>query len=331
MSSLTALWKRPPIRKLLFLSTCFIALAGFWVFPGQREALSADQSPKENESDRPPARATDIVFQGKLCSSLVRVVAIPFQGTIREVKASCGNPVKEGEVLARYQLSREAAAQIQRRLSPPQISELKMRLAATERGLSVLGSRHREIQQLAAENMAPAQGLTQVEQELQLGRKELAAIQERLAQERRLAQEDLELLRHQLAVRVDANKAPAAGSLVSPITGHVISMHPELRDGAEIGPGTPCFTVGVMDPILMKAQVHEIEAVRLSVGNLAEISIESLPEQKFQGTISRLSWAPRTPGLDQPSFYEVELTVPNPKLIIRDGLKGQATIRATGK
>lgn len=319
------MWMRLRIRRLLLISPILIALAGLWGIPGQREALSGEQSPKETE--RPKPGATDIVFQGKLCSSLVRVVAIPFQGTIREIKTACGKPVKEGEVLARYQLSREAAAQIQRRLSPPQISELKMRQAASERGLSALGSRQREIRQLAAENMAPAQGVTQVEQELELARRELGAIQERLAQERRLAQEDLELLRHQLSVKVEANKVPSMAALVSPIAGHVISMHPELREGAEVGPGTLCFTVGVMDPILMKAQVHEIEAVRLSVGNQADISVESLPESKFQGTISRLSWAPRAPGLDQPSFYEVELTVPNPDLVIRDGLKGQAVIR----
>jgi multidrug resistance efflux pump len=297
------------------------------MIPIHPEALSDSQSSKE--TDRVRSSATDIVFQGKLCASLVRQVAMPFLGTIREVKASCGKPVKEGEVLARYQLSREAMAQIQRRISPPQISELKMRQAAVERSLSALGSKRREIQQLVAENMASAQGLAQVEDELQFGRKELAAIQERLTQERRLAHEDLELLKQQLAVRVETSKTPDSGSLAAPIAGHVISLHPELRNGAEIGPGTPCFTIGVMDPILMKAQVHEIEAVRLAVGDLAEISVESLPEQRFQGTISRLSWAPRTPGLDQPSFYEVELTVPNANLVIRDGLKGQAVVRTT--
>ncbi|MHC1745063.1 MAG: HlyD family secretion protein [Syntrophobacteraceae bacterium] len=319
------MWKHPRIRKLLLLSPILIALVGLWGIIGQREALSGEQSPKETERPRPSA--TDIVFQGKLTASLVRVVAIPVQGTIREIKAASGKPVKEGEVLARYQLSREAMAQIQRRLSPPQISDLKMRLATVERGLTALGSKQREIRQLAAENMAPAQSVTLVEQEIELAKRELGAIQERLALERRLAQEDLDLLRHQLAVKVEPNKVPSTAALVSPITGHAISMHPELREGAELPPGTPCFTVGVMDPVLMKAQVHEIEAVRLSVGIQADITVESLPEQKFQGTISRLSWAPRVPGLEQPTFYEVELSVPNPNLVLRDGLKGQAVIR----
>lgn len=322
-------WSRTHSRLMLFLGLLLLVLISLWLSPFCPEASSAEQ--KTREAERMVPGPTDIVFQGKFSCSLVRQVIMPCQGTIREVKASCGQPMKEGEVLARFQLAKEAVAQIRRRVSPPQISELEMRLAETERALATLGSKRREIQQLAAENMAPAQSLAQADQELQLLGKERAAIQGRLQQEKRLANEDLALLKQQLAVRVETNQIPASGSLVAPIAGHVIWVHPDLRDGAELATGTPSFAIGVMDPMLMKAQVHEIEAVRLSVGDRAEISLEAMPDLKVEGTISRLSWAPKTQGLDQPSFYELELTIPNPRLSIRDGLKGQVLIRSTKK
>lgn len=296
--------------------------------PLRVEALAADL-PRSGQTEGTQSGPTDIVFQGKITCSLVRQVIIPFPGIIKETGVRCGQPVAEGEVLAQYHLTREAVAQIRRRISPTQISELETRLAETERRLLALGSKRREIQQLTQENMAPAQSLAQLDQEIQLLKRERTAIQERMQQEKGLAKDDLALLKHQLAVPVEADRTPVPGSLKAPIAGHVIWVHSDLKQGAELGIGTPCFAIGVMDPMIMRAQVHEIEAMQLSLGRRAEIFLESMPERKVEGTLSRLSWTPATPGLEQPSFYEIELTVPNPGPFIRDGLKGQAVIKTT--
>jgi hypothetical protein len=314
-----------PSSTIAPLGPWLLVLICLWVGPFCHEASAAE--PKTSVVRDTESGPAEIVFQGKFFCSLVRQVIMYFPGTIRELKVSCGQAVCEGDILARYQLAKEAIGQVRRRVSPPQISELEMRLADVQRSMSTVGSKRREIRQLAAENMAPAQGLALVEQELQLLGKQRAAIQERLEQERKLAADDLALLKEQLAVRVESNQVPAAAVLAAPISGQVIWVQPELRNGAELAAGTPGFAIGVMDPMIMKAHVHEIEAMRLSVGDRAEISLESMPDRKAEGTITRLSWAPRTLGLDQPTFYEVELTVPNPGLSIRDGLKGQVVIR----
>jgi membrane fusion protein, macrolide-specific efflux system len=307
---------------MLFLG--FFVMAALGGAPAVLESASGDKVPSKGELVQ--AQASDIVFQGKFFCSLVRRVVMPFQGTIREIRATSGQPVTEGEVLVRYDLAEEAVAQLRRRVSPAQVGELQMRLAQTERSLAALESRERETRRLAAENMAPAEVLTQVKRELELLADERDAIRNRLQQEKAILKGELTLLNHQLSVPTSSDRIPSQASLVAPVRGHVIWVHPDLKKGAELAAGTPACTVGVMDPMLMKAQVHEIEAMQLSVGSRAEITLESLPD-RFEGVISQISWAPATPGPEQPSFYEVELTVPNPRFSIRDGLKGQALIR----
>jgi hypothetical protein len=88
-----------------------------------------------------------------------------------------------------------------------------------------------------------------------------------------------------------------------------------------------------MDPMLIRAQVYELEALQLNLGEAAEVTVESLPGRNFEAQVSRVSWAPVPPpvwvpaGQEQPSYYEVELTVPNPDLVLKEGLKGRITLR----
>jgi hypothetical protein len=108
-------------------------------------------------------------------------------------------------------------------------------------------------------------------------------------------------------------------------------MHPDLRPGAVIKGGTPVIMVGVMDPMLLRALVHEIEALKLKVGDEAVITMESLPDRKFTARVSRLPWAPTAISLEQPTYYEVEFQVPNPNLVLKEGLKATLEIKRPGE
>ncbi len=104
-------------------------------------------------------------------------------------------------------------------------------------------------------------------------------------------------------------------------------ISPELQPGAELGPAAGVFQVGKMDPMVVRAQAFEIEALQIKLGETAEVTLESLPGRKFQGEVDRVSWSSQTPGLDQPAYYDVELKVPNPDLLLKDGLKAQIVFR----
>ncbi len=117
----------------------------------------------------------------------------------------------------------------------------------------------------------------------------------------------------------------------APIGNHVLWVHPDLREDAEFNKGTAAFSIGVMDPMLIRAHVHEIEAVQLKLGDLADFTLESIPGRKFQARVSRISWETLTPQLDRPSYYEVEFELPNPDFILREGLRGQIIFRNSEK
>jgi multidrug efflux pump subunit AcrA (membrane-fusion protein) len=290
-------------------------------------AGSAEEVPAPKTATPPSYVESEIIFNGKLFCSLKRRVDLPFKGVITSLRVHSGQKVKAGEILATYHLAPESVMAIQQRLSPPQIADEETKLAEVERNLVPLRSKQRELTQLVEKKLAPAQGLTKVNQEMQFLDKERATLQERLQQDRQLAQQDQEVLSQLLGTSLKSGKVPREVSLKAPINGYVIWVNPEIRFGAELTPLPGAFQVGVMDPMLVRAQAFEIEALQIKVGNHAELTLDSLPGRKFQAKVSRISWSSITSAPEQPTYYEVELTVPNPDLSLKEGLKARIVLR----
>jgi len=286
------------------------------------ESIAAETQPTQSSVSKTQPR--QIAVQGKLFCSLKRNVIMPFRGIVTSLKVQSGQQVKHGEILLRYRLPPDVIQQIRRRLDPPQISDLQARLADLDKAITSLDVKLKEARQLADANMASSQSVQNLELERQFLSKNRAALQGRLKLETAIAKDDLTLLRDQLGKAVKSDEIPQEASLVAPISGHVIGIHPEVRDGAELASGTPALVIGILDPMLMKTQIHEHEAVRIRFGQEAEVVLESIPTRTFPATVSRLSWSPLTPEVEQPSYYEVELDVPNTDLSLREGLKGIA-------
>jgi multidrug efflux pump subunit AcrA (membrane-fusion protein) len=273
------------------------------------------------------AQPKEFYLGGKLSCSLKRNAVMPFKGVFTKLIATAGLKVKQGDVLAQYRLPPDVVLQIRRRLSPPQIADLEIGLNDVEKGLSSLGVRYNEARNLMAQNMASEQSLAQVESERRLLTERQAALQQRIAQERQFARDDTLALKEQLGVAFAPNHVPEVVSLLAPIAGQVISINTEVREGAEVAPGLPAFTIGTTDPMIMKTQVFEADLVQFKIGDPAEITVESLPNRKFEAKISRITLTPINPGLGDPSYYELEFSVSNPDLTLKDGLKALACVR----
>jgi len=258
---------------------------------------------------------------------LKRRVDLPFKGVITAVAVNSGQPVKTGDLLATYRLAPESRMAIQQRLSPPQISEMETKLTAVERSLVPLTNKQRELSHLVKKELAPSQSLDQVNREMSLLKKEKATLQERLKKDRQLAAQDQEVLRELLGASLKSGQVPPEVSLRAPIDGYVIGVNPAIRVDAELPPLKDAFQVGVMDPMVVRAQAFEIEALQIKIGDVAEVTLDSLPGQKFQGKVSRVSWSPTTTTLEQPAYYEVEMEVPNPNLALKEGLKARIILR----
>jgi multidrug resistance efflux pump len=258
---------------------------------------------------------------------------MPFKGTITFLKVKSGERVEAGEVLAKYSLAPEATVQVQQRLAPPRLKELESRLAEVEKNLVSLEVKQKELTQLTQQKLAPPLTKSQTDREVQQLLKQKKAVQENLKNEQQLAQQDQAFLKSQLGAALSPGEVPRQATLTAPISGHIVWVFPDLRQGAELEPSRAVIQVGVMNPMVIRAQVYEIEALQLTLGEAAEVVVESLPGRKFEAQVSRIAWAPIPPaayvpvGQEQPSYYEVELTVPNPDLALKEGLKGRITLR----
>jgi multidrug efflux pump subunit AcrA (membrane-fusion protein) len=258
-------------------------------------------------------------------------VVLPVAGEILTLSVAPGQEVKKGQVLGRYRLIPESLAALRRQLSPAQLTELKARLADIDKGLAILRNKERSLEELTGKNLAAPQQLEQVQREIKALSRQRAALGEGLDQAQQSLRQEKALVREQLGVPVQGSQVPHQGILEAPIDGHVVWMHPDLRPGAVIKGGTPVIMVGVMDPMLLRALVHEIEALKLKVGDEAVITMESLPDRKFTARVSRLPWAPTAISLEQPTYYEVEFQVPNPNLVLKEGLKATLKIKRPGE
>ena len=133
---------------------------------------------------------------------------------------------------------------IQQRLSPPQLAEGETKLAEMQRNIVPLASKQRELSQLVEKKLAPADSLAQNNEQLQLLNKEKATLQNRLKNDRQLAQQDRELLSDLVGTSLKSGQIPREVSLKAPISGYVIWVNPELREGAELPPCQPPFKWG---------------------------------------------------------------------------------------
>ena len=51
-----------------------------------------------------------------------------------------------------------------------------------------------------------------------------------------------------------------------------------------------------------------------------------MPGQPFHTTISKIDFVAQPAMLQQPSFYELEMTLPNPDLRIKEGMRCDVTV-----
>jgi multidrug efflux pump subunit AcrA (membrane-fusion protein) len=287
----------------------------------------AGEAPVTRAATPPANGEPEIIFNAKVFCSLKRRIDLPFKGVITSLKVHSGQRVTKGDVLATYRLAPEARMTIQQRLSPPQLAEMETKLEEVRRSMVPLTNKQRELTQLVQKKLASTQALAQVNEELQFLVSEKATLQERLKKDRQLAQQDQEVLSSLVGTTLKPGQVPWEVSLKAPCSGYVVLVNPEMREGAELSPLPAAFQVGVMDPMLLRAQAFEIEALQVKIGQKAEVTLDALPGRKFQATVSRVAWSSIATGPDQPAYYEIELKVPNPDLDLKEGLKARVVLR----
>jgi len=95
-----------------------------------------------------------------------------------------------------------------------------------------------------------------------------------------------------------------------------------IKVGNTISPNDPVFRITDMDPLLAYLYVPEREYRKLSPGQVAELSLDALAGQRFQGTILRIS-----PVVDPDTgTFKVTIAVPDDGMRLKPGMFGRFQI-----
>lgn len=272
--------------------------------------------------------AESTVLNGKLYCPVTRTVPMPFAGIVLTIEGVPGKHVKKDEVLLRYTLEAVAAGNLEKELAlGSKTEETQGQVVDLERQVLALKGDIVTSRQLVSSKLGSRSTLQQQEENLDALNRRIRLLKDSIRKQEQAHKLRLEELERLFNRPVTNNTLPKELVLVSPMDGYVLSVAAGVQNGALIPAGTVVAEIGSMDPMQVRVQVFENEAVRLKVGDSAVVRVPSLQEREYKGKITQISWTPQALQSDSPSFYNVQLEVPNTDLALKQGFK--ALVRFT--
>lgn len=312
-----AVWNKTGILVTL-LVLCAVG-AIFWRSAPRPEHQSVAAPPAADPATLP------LILQGRSYCAVSLPVPVGMPGEVEEIYVSIGQTVKKDDPLFKLKLSINDATALAARLNKgtslrtleANIAQQEIRLAQLERNLN-------EARQMEALGMAARNTLADLQDQQRMAASQLELARANLADARRAAADDIAVLTKMLGQPLQSGAKPVNVMVRAPQDGNVISIEPSVQKGATIT-GTIC-TLGTMDPMIIRGQVHESELGRLQNSTNATIALDGGKGESFEASLSRVSWAALDPSLAAPAYYLFELVVPNPGNKIKDGFKVQVTL-----
>jgi multidrug resistance efflux pump len=268
------------------------------------------------------------VVNGKLYCPVTRVVVMPFTGIVDSVDAAPGKQVKKDEVLLRYALEEKAATALNKELTlGAQTEELQGQVVDLERQVVDVKSSIATSRQLVNSKLGARSTLQQQEETLDALHRRIRLLRESIKKQEQSYALRLNELEDAFNQPIQGNKPPQTLFVTSPMAGFVLSMTEAAQSGALIAADTAVAEIGSMNPMQVRVQVFENEAVKLQVGDSATVRIPSLQDREYAGKIQQINWTPQALQTDAPSFYNVQLEVPNNDLALKQGFKALVRFR----
>ncbi|MFN4202556.1 MAG: efflux RND transporter periplasmic adaptor subunit [Tabrizicola sp.] len=125
------------------------------------------------------------------------------------------------------------------------------------------------------------------------------------------------------AAQAELNRARAAADrlrLKAPFAGVVDTVSVEL--GEWVQTGTPVATILSLDPILVKAEVSEVDLAAVTVGSTARVRLVNGTE--MDGTVRLVA----REASAQTRTFPVEIALPNPRMVLPSGMTAQVSVFA---
>lgn len=237
-----------------------------------------------------------------------------------------GDKVDEDQILITYEMPLENLMAEKQALSRKELDDAEHGLAYVESQLTALRQQQADLENMAAEKSAAPIAV-------RMGARDIDALllqRDYLREKYELAKQSYDnaviIAKSKFGKDQDVHKLPRIGYIRSPASGYVLWTNYRLVPGMAFTKQASLISVGRLDPILIRASVHEIAAQKLKVGDPVSIVFHTLPGQTFRSTISKVDFVAQPAMLQQPSFYRIEITLPNSDLRIKEGMRCDVTV-----
>lgn len=268
-----------------------------------------------------------VAAEGKLSCSTKRHVTPLFRGEITSVNVAVGQAVKKGQVLASYRLTPQAEFSLRRTIANGEIAAMQRQLDEAENELLSMAEVQAEAVDLGKKGLVSDRKIRHTESRMQVLKRRRDSLAEWIRMESAIAADYAAGLARSLGVALDPLNFPKEVHMIAPIDGHVLSMSPAIAVNSVAIADAEGIMLGTMDPMIMRVLVYETESRDLRNGQQVDISLTALPGKTLAGKITGVSWEPTTERLGEPSYYQVEIEVPNPDLTLREGFRGRAVVK----
>ncbi len=249
---------------------------------------------------------------------------------LTKVFVSIGDKVQEEQPLAAYEIPLENIITQKEKLSKADLKYYEYLLSQVNNTLEDLRSRRDEFQRMLKYQSVSPQEMQQNLGEIEVNLKRRDYLEQVLKEEMRDYGDRLEVAESYYGKDVEKMIYPKDGFVRSQLSGYVIWMNFDARAGKIFTAKTPLFLIGILDPMVVRCAVHEIKALKLKVGDPAKVVFHTMPDKVYETTVSKVSFVAQPAMMQQPSFYEIELTIPNPDHVLKEGLRCDVTITPGG-
>lgn len=276
------------------------------------------------------AESAGTILTGKVITTVTRAAPMPFNAVVDEMLVKPGDAVEKGAPLLKYHLQEDAERVLQREVTTGAgTEELKGQVLDFERRLAETIAQRNKARQLTASGLGSRQALTRLEDDVNSLKQRIELLRATIQKTESNFGARLSELEGYYGVPVKSG-APLPKDLMlhSPIDGYVLALGAETNPGALLPAGSTPVRVGRLDPVLIQVPVYEGEIKNIRVGDTAVVEIPSLGDKKFSAKVNEIAWVSNDMNVANPSYYSVELTVPNPALELKPGFK--AVVRFSG-
>lgn len=310
-------------HKLFLYNLLLLAVVFSIAFPFSISIADEQQNLEKPPVNNPEPEHKTTVLSGKILPKLTAQPYLPFISVIEQILVEPGQAVQKGQPIISYKLNAEALRALQREiLFGANTEKLKSQILDAKQNLSTELIEHDKINELVKSNLAADRALIDIKKSIAHQRNKISLLQTTLNKETQNFEIRLSELSGYFGVNITTiDSLPEILYLKSLVSGNILSIASNLYVGTQVEAQFVPMQIANLDTMIIIVQVYETELNTIKVGDKAIVQIPSLQDKEFEAIVSRVSWLSTDLAVANPSFFTIELEIPNPNLELRPGFK----------